>query len=35
MTLAGYRKHVESVNAPPPLTREEEEWKEIEENQVG
>uniref|UniRef100_A0A1X7VR29 ADF-H domain-containing protein n=1 Tax=Amphimedon queenslandica TaxID=400682 RepID=A0A1X7VR29_AMPQE len=33
MTLKGYHKHVESVNAPPPLTREEEEWKEIEENQ--
>jgi twinfilin-like protein len=33
LTLEGYRKHVEAANAPPPLTREEYELKEIHESE--
>ena len=34
MSLAGYCKHRESANAPPPLTREEEELKLLHESEV-
>ena len=34
MSLAGYKKHVESANAAPPLTREEQELKLLHEAEV-
>ena len=34
LTLAGYKKHVEACEAPPPLTADEEELKMLKESEV-
>ena len=34
LTLAGYRRHQDTANAPPPLTREEMELKQMKDEEV-
>ena len=35
LSLVGYRSHVEAAKAAPPLTKEEQELKEIKDAEVG
>ena len=34
LTLAGYKRHMESAQAPPPLTADEQELKLLKESEV-